>query len=103
MMPHRGQLIKFQLHQSINQMVFVFKKQFFFVGSIFFCFFLERQGNPLAAASKMVPVPESLMSPDCPPSNTVHRTALSNNNAVHSSGYNNLPNNKFAKSKGTNF
>lgn len=69
----------------------------------FFVFYLERQGNPLAAASKMVPVPESLMSPDCPPSNTVHRTALSNNNAVHSSGYNNLPNNKFAKSKGTNF
>lgn len=62
--------------------------------------FLERQGNPLAAASKMVPVPESLMSPDCPPSNTVHRTALTSNTSVHSSGYNNLPNNKFAKSKG---
>lgn len=62
---------------------------------------LERQGNPLAAASKMVPVPESLMSPDCPPSNAVHRTALSSNNSsVHSSGYSNLPNNKFAKSKG---
>ncbi|KAG4065265.1 hypothetical protein HA402_012707 [Bradysia odoriphaga] len=59
----------------------------------------ERQGNPLAAASKMVPVPESLMSPDCPPSNTVHRTALSSNAPVHSSGYSNLPNNKFAKSK----
>lgn len=65
-----------------------------------FVSFLERQGNPLAAASKMVPVPESLMSPDCPPSNTVHRTALSSNNSVHSSGYSNLPNNKFAKSKG---
>lgn len=65
-------------------------------------FFLERQGNPLAAASKMVPVPESLMSPDCPPSSAVHRTALSSNNSsVHSSGYSNLPNNKFAKSKGS--
>lgn len=26
-----------------------------------------RQSSPLVAASKMVPVPESLMSPDCPP------------------------------------
>lgn len=36
----------------------------------------NRQGNsPLAAASKMVPVPESLMSPDCPPpGGVVHRS-----------------------------
>ncbi|KAJ6648293.1 Centrosomal protein of 97 kDa [Pseudolycoriella hygida] len=59
----------------------------------------ERQGNPLTAASKMVPVPESLMSPDCPPTNTVHRTALTSSNALHSSGFNNSSHNKFAKSK----
>lgn len=37
----------------------------------------NRQGSsPLAAASKMVPVPESLMSPDCPPTGgVVHRSA----------------------------
>lgn len=31
--------------------------------------------SPLSAASKMVPVPESLMSPDCPPLNVVQRSA----------------------------
>lgn len=38
-----------------------------------------RQSNPLASASKMVPVPESLMSPDCPP--VAHKTmpAAANN------------------------
>lgn len=86
---------------SINQSngkPFNFRKAKLLYSSSFF--FSERQGNPLAAASKMVPVPESLMSPDCPPSNTVQRNALPNNNSVHSSGYSNLPNNKFAKSKG---
>jgi centrosomal protein CEP97 len=37
-------------------------------------------GGPLAAASKMVPVPESLMSPDCPPSTIVHRMSSGTNN-----------------------
>lgn len=41
----------------------------------------SKQSSPLMAASKMVPVPESLMSPDCPPSVNVtpgHPKVLSN-------------------------
>lgn len=37
--------------------------------------------GPLAAASKMVPVPESLMSPDCYPK--VNTTILTNNNNLN--------------------
>lgn len=33
-------------------------------------------GGPLAAASKMVPVPESLMSPDCCPASVVQRVTV---------------------------
>lgn len=39
-----------------------------------------RQGSPLVAASKMVPVPETLMSPDCPPVNSVQSAIQSNSN-----------------------
>lgn len=35
----------------------------------------RQSGSPLAAATKMVPVPESLMSPDCAPTNAVHRVS----------------------------
>lgn len=40
----------------------------------------NRQGSPLVAASKMVPVPESLMSPDCPPLNSVQSAIQLNSN-----------------------
>lgn len=45
-----------------------------------------KQCNPLASASKMVPVPESLMSPDCPPTNhaVTSKTATPANNKVSS-------------------
>lgn len=51
-------------------------------------------GGPLAAASKMVPVPETLMSPDCIPASVAQRVTVSAiNNQIHNS--------KINKNKGT--
>lgn len=58
-----------------------------------------RQGSPLVAATKMVPVPESLMSPDCPPlgvSNVHQRTTSS---IPTNTNPNALPNNKLTPLK----
>lgn len=58
-----------------------------------------RQGSPLVAATKMVPVPESLMSPDCPPlgvSNVHQRTT---SNIPTNTNSNALPNNKLTPLK----
>lgn len=46
--------------------------------------FRNNGGNPLAAASKMMPVPESLMSPDCGPAMvaTAAQMLQSSRNAV---------------------
>lgn len=52
-----------------------------------------RQANPLASASKMVPVPESLMSPDCPPAANVPPKAMSTSLTA--------PNNKISALKST--
>lgn len=43
-----------------------------------------RQSNPLASASKMVPVPEFLMSPDCPPASNVPQKTVPINNKISS-------------------
>lgn len=61
-----------------------------------FFLYLEQQTKqgPLLAATKMVPVPETLMSPDCPPTNapTVqHKTNIHSNTST--------PNNKVAAIK----
>lgn len=62
-----------------------------------------RQSSPLVAATKMVPVPETLMSPDCPPPTgvtTVHQRAVNSHNIA-------TPNNKVASkltsNKGDNY
>lgn len=65
-----------------------------------------RQGNPLVAASKMVPVPESLMSPDCPPLgvSSVHHRPTSN--IPTNTNTNASPNNKLMmlkSNKGTHY
>lgn len=54
-----------------------------------------RQGSPLMAASKMVPVPEALMSPDCPPIHVVHQ------NVLHTSSTSSSQNHKVSSAKST--
>lgn len=57
-------------------------------------------GGPLAAASKMVPVPETLMSPDCCPGSVAHRVTVSSiNNQVHNSKVNKNKENKMSSPK----
>ncbi|XP_055919576.1 centrosomal protein of 97 kDa isoform X1 [Eupeodes corollae] len=57
-------------------------------------------GGPLAAASKMVPVPETLMSPDCCPGSVAHRVTVSAmNNQVHNSKVNKNKENKMSSPK----
>lgn len=58
-----------------------------------------RQSCPLVAASKMVPVPESLMSPDCPPLgvSSVHQRSTSN--IPTNANSNASPNNKLTSLK----
>lgn len=60
-----------------------------------------RQGSPLMAATKMVPVPESLMSPDCPPLgvNTVHQRSQVTSNIPTNANTNASPNNKLTTLK----
>lgn len=78
MMQHSGGsfLANHQLNGKINQKncLFIFK---------LYCMIL---GGPLVAASKMVPVPESLMSPDCPIATPlIHRGSLNISNNQQSS------------------
>lgn len=56
----------------------------------------QLNGSQLVAASKMVPVPESLMSPDCSPFSVIHRTSL---NVPNASSYNSTYT-KSSKTKG---
>lgn len=58
-----GENVKFRLANKVNLNKFI----------LFKTDQQARQGSPLVAASKMVPVPETLMSPDCPPTNVHHR------------------------------
>lgn len=58
-----------------------------------------RQGSPLVAASKMVPVPEALMSPDCPPTNAVHQRSIQTPSNIHLNQ--STPNQKVASIKAT--
>lgn len=77
MMQHSGGSF-FANHQlngnTINNLTFTFQ---------WYCIIL---GGPLVAASKMVPVPESLMSPDCPiAAPLIHRGSLNISNNQQSS------------------
>ncbi|XP_055303021.1 centrosomal protein of 97 kDa [Sitodiplosis mosellana] len=52
---------------------------------------------PLVATSKIVPVPETLMSPDCPPLNVVHQSVIHSTPKTEPS----LPNQKVSSIKST--